>query len=357
MDIKENKSPLAGPLQQVLKRHYDHMLRQAVEVALLTGFVPFYIRRHHGIPLPFIPELGTFVWTVEAIDKQDKRHEVGLLCYRVHMLVGPVKSESVHIMNWHTPMSTFTSQIYSPLRYVLEMHDLYKMAIFIAMEKEKWNTHKHLVVSEKLDLKDPTPSGIQLLDDMRRYSLTGQHNMMRDAMSHYYSRRDNKQLASVVDANHHWVNLEFSKDDSSAQAIPHIMPPNSSTEELSLLQSTDVLPQLREQYQNAVHVFFNGLNMPHTGAKYVGTSGSEQASRAQHVTVLAMCHFLERVAEHMYAECFGVPDTNVTCVLIPRSRFEISGADDIKVLTECGVLTPGDKSRIRKMYVGSEMDI
>jgi hypothetical protein len=355
--LTEGGAELASPLRRVIQDHYAVILRQAVEVALLTGFVPFYLRRQEGVVLPWIPELGSFVWTVEQINKRG-RDDVGLLRYRVRMLAGDVKDEDMFIVNWHSPQINPSIRLYSPIRYLYEAHVEFRKAQVIALEKERWNTHKHIVVSEKLDLKDPTPSGIQLLDDMRKYSLTGQHNMMRDAMSSYYSRRDKAPLQSVVDANHLWVNEEFSKDPSSAQAVPHIMPPNSLTEELTALGSTDVLPQLREQYHNAVHVFFNGLNMPVSGAKYVGAGGSEIASRAQHVSVLGMCKFLQGVAETMYAQSFGVPRSVVRCTLTPRSRLEITGADDIKVLVECGVLTPADKARIRKMYIGgASMDV
>lgn len=359
VELYENRQPLTPELGLLLSKHYSQLLRQAIEVALVTGFVPFYIRRRQGIPLAFIPELGTFVWTTVVQDKSSNRVPSGILKYAVRMLVGTVKDEDIHVVNWQVPLNGGTQvSLHSPLWYVFSMHRAFDMALKMSLEKERWNTHKHLVVSEKLDLKDPTPSGIQLLDDMRRYSLTGQHNMMRDAVSDYYSRRDNRKLHSVVDANHQWIYSEFfDKGDSSAQAMPHIMPPNSLTEELSLLQSTDVLPQMREQYQIAVHTFFNGVNMPTTDAKYVGAAGSEQASRAQHVSVLAMCKFLQGVVEHMHAISFGVEEGTVTCVLQARSRFELSGSDDIKNLLECGVFTNLDKARLRKLYVGSATNI
>ena len=375
IQLTENNSQLKAPLHSLLVRHYSQVLRQAIEVALLTGFVPFFIRRQDGVPLPFIPEIGTFLWTVEPISdrvgrsgggaaatqhsgaKRRRNESTCLLRYRVQMLVGDVKDEQVLVVAWQPPYKNSRQVLPSPLQYLFDQHTMLTAGLHIVMEKERWNTHKHLVVSEKLDLKDPTPSGMQLLDDMRRYSLTGQHNMMQGAMSHYYSRRDKTRLESVVDANHAWVLSEFSKDDSSAQALPHIMPPNSETSELTPLLSNDVLPQLRQQYHESVHVFFNGLNMPHAGAKYVGSSGSEQASRAQHVTVLGMCDFLQRVAANMYSESFDVPVGDVTCKITARSRLEINSTADIKALVECGVITDNDKARLREMYLGREMDV
>jgi hypothetical protein len=97
--------------------------------------------------------------------------------------------------------------------------------------------------------------------------------------------------------------------------------------------------------------------MPNTSTKYVGAAGSEQTSRGQHVTVLAMCKFLQHVAEVMYAKCFGVEHHAVQCLLLPRSRFEIAGADDVKNLLECGVLTEFDKTNLRKLYIGADMDV
>jgi hypothetical protein len=70
-----------------------------------------------------------------------------------------------------------------------------------------------------------------------------------------------------------------------------------------------------------------------------------------------MCKFLQVVAETMYARSFGVSRSVVRCTLTPRSRLEITGADDIKVLVECGVLNNLDKARIRKMYIGGNMDV
>lgn len=373
-DIKltERGADLKPALHKMLTYHYTHMLRQAIEIAVLTGFVPFYVRRRNGVPLPFIPELGTFTWSVEVVPSRTNQPSKGadgvgikrrrfetscLVRYRVRMNIGDVKDDEVNIVPWQSPIVVPDMRMPSPMQYLFTQHELYRETVNFVIEKERWNTHKHLVVTEKLDLKDPTPSGMQLLDDVRRYSLTGQHNMMQGPMSHYYSRRDKSRLESVVDANHAWVNSEFMKDDSSAQAVPHIMPPNSETSELTPIVYNDVMLQMREQYIHSVNVFFTGASTLATSHKYFGTSGTELTSRSQQAYVLGMCRFLEHTAAMMYCACFDVAIDAVHCSLTARSRLEITSVADIKALVECGVMTDQDKARVRSMYIGNDMDV
>ena len=362
--IRENGSSINVLLDKKIHAAYLQCMRSAVEMAIACGFVVFYRRKIDNIWMPCVPELGTFTWSVEVRDgsshKRKREYNNGLLVYRIKMLVGNLKPSDLHVVNWMSPM--YVAQMYrsvsdtldTPLKFVLAAHNRVEIATVAAMEREVWNGQKHVIVTEQLDLKDPTPSGIQLLDEMRRYSLTGNHAQEHNQRMLSFNMKKQTTLNTVVDAKFHFINSEFNKTlrDTDIPIQTHILPPNVQATEMQALEKSDTLETLKDSFHNAVYTFFNGSS-PLTGgsSKYIGSAAQDHVSRSQQVSVISMCNWLQHACAQMYAVCFDIDKENVEVRMAARSRFEITNVDDVKKLVEANILTPKDCLKLREWYM------
>lgn len=358
--IKERDKSLDAGLLKNIHDIYMECLRASVEMAITCGFVAFYVRRVGGIPVPFVPPPGTFTWCVLVADQHNngkRKRNHAILEFSINMTCGHIKSEEMHIVNWRTPsLITKEDQLISPLENVLSTYNNFTHVLKMSQKKETWNSEKHVVVTEQLDIKDPTPSGIQLLDDTRRYSLSGQRGQNGHG-SRLYTRVNNQNIdfSSVVDAKFHWIKSQFPCDDNGTTHT-HIMPPNTEVTELTALQNSEMLYMLQEMFHTAVYTFFNGSSplTTNTGGKYMGSATQDHVSRAQQVAVISMCNWLQRVCTIMYSTSFKVPENSVTVTIAARSRFEINGTDDVKTLVDAQVLTALDTLKLRALYMGED---
>lgn len=353
--IRENGHELNPNLRSFIRNRFMECLKEAVEMAMTCGFVAYYTRRVDGIYMPFVPALGTFTWSVIPSDsavRKRKRYtaEHNLIEYKVKMIVPGVRAEELHIVNWMAPVHSDT-ELPSPLDFILEAHRRLEMATQASIDREMWNGQKHVMITENIDLKDPTPSGIQLLDEMRRYSLTGNHG--QEHQQRLMAMDRNKIFNTVVDAKFHFIRSEFKKVESEHD-IPvqtHVLPPNMQVAEMSGLDKSDTLQTLRENFHDSVYTLFNGSSPLTSSSKYVGTAAQDHVSRAQQVAVTAMCNWLQMVCAKMYSTCFEVEEKTVNVKMAAKSRFEIQNTEDVKKLKECGVLTDHDCRELRQWYM------
>ena len=360
--IEEQGNVINANLMDKISAQYMSCLRSAIEMNMVCGFSAFYIRRVAGIPMPFVPELGTYTWSVTTMDKKhaSKRRRLDhahILCYTINMLAGNVKADELFIVNWVHPIRKIRHErVSSPLAHVLKAYEHLQVTMSAKIARDTWNAHKHVVLTEILDLKDPTPSGIQLLDDLRRYQLTGAHKQS-SASSRMYTTVDQRpvKITTVVDAKLHWMQRQFD-DRGDESVVTHMLPPNMQAMELNALADGETIAEIQEKFNGVVHTFFNGSTPITSGAKYVGAAAQDHVSRSQQVTVMAMCAWLQTFAEHMYCSCFKVDSSTVQCLLPARSRFEISSTDDVKTLVDAQVLTESDRQLIRKLYLGEGSD-
>ena len=361
IQIRENQRPVAALLAKVIQQHYRQFLHNALEMSYVCGFCAFHVRRDNDIPLPYVLPLGSFTWSVEVSEPHSKKRKyedhTPFCKYRVRMLYGNIKESDIHIVNFEAPMLTGPAQkqhdhlddaflrLQTPLAHILEKFEIVRTCMRVVFECNKWNINKHLVVTENLELKDQTTSGIQLLDEFRRYSLTGTHSMMREGILKLRTR-ENKDLGTVNDAAMHWMHDQFS-DEKDAKV--HMMPPNMQIQELKNIDYGKDLQFFAEDFLTAVYAFFDLPRTKEVAGSKTSASG-EIMSRQQHLNILHTCKYLEHVAAVAYAVCFHTDVRNIEFNIIPQNRLDINSAADVKALCDANVFPEGQRGQLKNLY-------
>lgn len=349
MQVLEKNSKLKEDLNAEIIQHYVNFFSNSLELAHICGFVPFCVKKINGLPLPFCLELGTFAWTAEetnSVSKSDgsKRHKKNaILQWKVQPVYGSIDVNDIYIFAYSNPTSyNMKKPNFSLLHNLLEKFKILKHLHSTSLNNTVWNQYKHVVLTETLDLKDQTTSGIQLLDQLRRYSMAGDTGGQRDTTM-MYTRQNNSKLNSVNEAKFVWAADQFSLDDNSKA---HILPPNMNVVELNSMNMAPELEFYTNLFAREVYTFFDQANVQDiSGAR--STSGSEQVSRQQHLKILFWCRWFQELGQFAYAQCFKIPKSNVTFKISPQSRLEINNIADIKPLVESQLLTTGDKNKLR----------
>lgn len=360
INCRENRRPITASLLKVIRQHYRQFLHNALEMSFVCGFTAFHVRRENDIPLPFVLPLGSFTWTAEACEPHSKKRKyedhTPICRFRVRMLYGNIKESDIHIINFETPMFVPLNsrhelnddaflRLQTPLAHILEKFEIVRTCMRVVFECNKWNINKHLVVTEKLELKDQTTSGIQLLDEFRRYSLTGTHNMMREGILKLRTR-ENKDLATVNDAAMHWMTDQFSEEKD---AKVHMMPPNMQIQELSNIDYGKDLQYFSEDFLTSVYAFFDVPRTKDVSSSQTTASG-EMMSRQQHLNIINTCKYLEHVATMAYAVSFHIDPNTVEFSITPQNRLDINSSADVKALCDANVWSEGERGQLKKLY-------
>jgi len=338
IEITENAARLNAGLQRHLNAMLPRFLTECLEAAIVCGFAPYTMVMRGGLPHFVAFPLGTFSWTVE-----DDPHHPAPLRYNVRYKDGSIAPERVYVMVWQPPCLAPYS---GPLQYLVQLHATRMRQFETVRASERWNAEKHVAVTEKVDLKDPTTSGIQLLDDLRRYNLTGTHSALSGGVA--LRAGGSGKLGSVTEGNFHWLDRVFKGNDERPVGV-HGLPPNMEVHELAGMDASPLLELFSEMYQAEVHKFFD---MPaHSQLTSAKTGGAhDQISRQQYLNTQQFIRFLERVVADAYGRAFANA-RNVTVHLTSIPRLELKSIDDIKTLTEVGLLNPQDRARIRAMFM------
>jgi len=357
---KEGGRALSPKLLAVVRKHYRHFLHTALEQGFVCGFCAFHVRRDRDVPLPFVLPLGSFSWQVEPCESHSKRrkYEDGSpLCrYRIQILHGNIRDSDVHVINFDPPMFVCPArgrepdalyELQTPLAHILEKFEIVRTFMRVVFECGKWNIDKHLVVTEKLDLKDQTTSGIHLLDEFRRYSLAGTHGHMRDGILKLRTR-DNKDLSSINDAAMHWMQDQFNQGQKDAKV--HMLPPNMEVQELTNINYGSDLQFFQEDFLTSVYAFFDLPRVKDVGTSQASAAGNDAMTRQQYLNVLHLCRHLEHVAEAAYAVSFHLDMHDVTFTITPQNRLEINSAADVKALCDADVFPVHQRSKLQKLY-------
>lgn len=356
--IKENNRIIKPELSKILNKHYHKFVFDAMKMAYICGFVPFYITRHNDLRIPIVMVAGSFSWSVELCGKYQKRRkfEIHDKCsrYLVHVHTNLVKESDVHVINFSNPVLHNDGKTCYPImalyRLYMQLQDVQK----IIQEANLWNKDKHVAITEQFDLKDQTTSGIELLDEVRRYTLTGQSGIapiVRMRRAHAGSASDST-LHSVNDANMHWLSKQFEGGDDGKSAKFHLLPANMNLSELNTISVGTELQVLIANYRTSVHDFFDMPNTEAASSKGGSVIGS-QLSRQQYNQVLATNKFVESMLETAYRLQFNLDETvNVDVRLHPQSRLEINNFADIKAVSEIeGFLSGGEKQQIKDLFL------
>ncbi len=358
LQFQEQGKALAPELLRILTSHYRNFLKNAMQQCFICGFVALYVRRINGIPLPFVMPMGSFTWTTEIIGQSGKRKRIdttNFVCqYRVNVVHGPIKESEIHIVNWRDPVLYFQQDLggYSPIDHLLQKSERVEATFRMLAECNKWNSEKHVAITESVDLKDQTTSGIQLLDEMRRYTLTGQHGhgpmgVMR------MKNRNNQSLDTVNEATMHWLRDQFQGDEKGKNANFHCLPANMNVQELSTIETGRELQIMIQDFSSSVYAFFDVPRLTDLGGPSTIAAG-EQMSRHQYLNVLATCQFMEYLATSAYAVSFNVDKTQIKISLNPQTRLEVHSAADIKALADAELLNPADRENIKKLFTSRD---
>lgn len=344
-EITERGQSLNSKLVMHINRHLNEFIHSAIEMAHLCGFVAFYIKKIESIPTFITLPLGTFSWYVEL---NSKPSDAEVLSYRVNYFGGGISEKDIHIFNFVQPTFDPTGSILSPMETIYDNYCLKMVQMNTVLQSEKWNMSKHLAVTEKIDLKDPTTSGLALLDDLRLYNLTGQHsNMDAHRLLNYHSSHNHTQNAAQ--GTFQWINNVFTNENKERSAQVHILPPNTAIQELSSMEYSSLYEYLATQFENSVYLFFDLA--PILSNQQNNANLDTQTNRHQQNKIEAMSSFCERLIVRAYSVAFNVNESEVTCQLKPMPRLQINGIDEFKSLSEAGIMNPQDKMKIRSMFM------
>jgi len=91
-----------------------------------------------------------------------------LASYEVRVASGAVPQKAVFVFETETPVVRAGAELSSPLLGVHRQYVVWQEAMAQLAVTGEWNRVKHLAVTERIEVKDQTTSGIQLLDEQRR---------------------------------------------------------------------------------------------------------------------------------------------------------------------------------------------
>ena len=382
MQWQEGGKDLIAPLERHMRTHYDAFLRHAVELCIYAGFVPFYIHRVKNVATPVCLPPGAFTWWTEFADAERKRREAsgaagsggpvsggpvsgeeagpdlqlefqrGVLVYRVRPKGGcPVDAKKIYVFPWMAPTAysaraSVFQRMHSPLSGLLRLYVMREQVRQQITEVTMWNSQKHLCLSENVDLKDQTTTGIQLLDELRRYKLTGAHAGMRDGVR--MRSRQNIDITNVNEGQFQWIHSEFNSERTPGAQV-HILPPNHQITELAPIPHSEAMQYADEAFSRAVAAFFD-VPVHDGSAKDRTAAAIEQTSKTQYEVILNMTRFLGQLGEEAYARSFGLKPNSVRLTITPQPRVDMTAAGDVKDLLEAGVFREFDKPKLRKRY-------
>lgn len=345
VEFKENGKNLDSTLSKIINNDMNQFLFSAIEMVYVCGFAAFHVVRINNIPRFKILPLGTFTWFTEL---DSKKRSGNIVRYRVICNDGSVSEDDIHIFDYETPILTNSQEIISPLNYILSLQNAKNVQLKSVLESSKWNCDKHIAVTEQIDLKDPTTTGLSLLDDLRRYNLTGKHSGMDSHSLLKIKNHQNVDLDTATQGTFSWVHKVFS-DEDGAQAKVHILPPNTNIQEIGNLEYSQLYQYLDEQFNNAIFHFFDML--PPTVNANSNSTETLQMTKNQHARVKQMSHWCEQLLSLAYATAFNVRPETVECKITPIQRLEVKGLSDFKVLQDSNILTQQDKMKIKSMFL------
>lgn len=361
IEIMENDNPVKDKLKTIINQQYKKFFKSAIISALSTGFVCFTIKKRDGINMPECLPLGSFVWCCISTDrlKPHLRERQGLIGYDVSHQLSNVSNTRIFVVAFEDPVCLMNSaHLVTPMFGLVQKYRDMLTAIESSIAGNAWNSSKHLVFSEKIDLKDQTTTGIQLLDEQRRYHLTGQYNQMFHNNLMRLQDRDGYWQHSVQTGLDYHIRSEFSDDKheqvsvGSKRACCHVMPPNIDVQELNPVNTISDVDSVQQRFAEDVRAYFN-LNSRAFGKSQFSAS-IEAMTEDQYRQHKQMCKFLEDLSAYAYSKCFDVEPSNVKFTVTPVTKIDLTEPENVKKLADAEVLSEGNKSVMRKKLKISE---
>ena len=352
--LKEQNKPLTASLQRKYGPYMAEFCKCALEMAHVCGFVAFVVKRRDNIPYPVILPLGSFIWSVQEVTSETRKRKhdnLSLYYYEVKCIHSSTKNEDIHVIPFKQPRLGMSQFAPSPLDALFEQHLNLKRLQMKHDLINTWNSTKHITTSERIDTpKDPTHESLRLLDEFRRYTLTGDHVAIR--YSEQLMRSQKGVKLNATDGHMHWVTQVFETDDETEKIKTqvHALPPNTDVSEMGALTLSNSCEEALSSFQQQVYLFFNMA---------MGTDVSNVNKNATFIAKIevqqmrGMVLFLQKLCMVAYARAFNCDVETVSCELPLPSGMYMNTADDVKKLTESNMFTPGDQSKIRTAVMQS----
>lgn len=361
IEVEEQGSKVDKKLEQIINTHYKRFFKTAIVNAIATGFVCFTLKKIDGIAMPECLPLGSFEWTVTFGQRLKKgmREKQGLVAYEVQHAIPGLSEQQIFVYPFEDPVYVQpVLHLPTPMYGLMMKYRDMQNAVEASIRGNAWNSSKHLVFSERIELKDQTISGLQLLDEQRRYHLTGTHQNMFNQNFLRLQDRDGYWKKSVQDGIHHHINDQFSDSSSgpgvgSKRACCHIMPPNIDVQELGPVSTISDVDAVQQRFATDVQAFFN-LNTQVLSQSKGSNASVEAMNEDQYRQHKQMCVFLERLSQYAYSKCFGVEEKTVKFTVQPVVKQDLSDPENIKKLADAEVLSEGNKLQMKKKLKISE---
>lgn len=319
-----------------LQLRYKVFARECVEYMYVCQFIPWYIERVNGEAIPRTLPLGSFTW--QAHFKKDwEQHQGGWpIKYVLNGIDFDLDKLNVQIFYVVQPLYR---EMASPMDTLNEYHKQASLARSDVASSVKSSLTSLVLVSETVDNKIQTESGLDILDASRRYNVGGKTANDYQQRQLLTATTTGAVLDNVNEAQMCWLSAVQQQHENLGISL---VPPNSQiTQVTAPALTSDVMTRFQEHYRMSVHAHFN-VRLSH------GTSTNGGASQAadtpgtlteQHNSVLNVSRFLEDFLPQVYKAALKVTGV-VTCSLELVNKLEINSVADVKVLCECGILGP-----------------
>lgn len=332
MHISESGKRLNQEFAETIHAHFVKFAADAIAMHYMCGFVAYYIESRDGIRLPYTLPLGAFTWSVERMQRDDR---VWPFYVKIKGIECSFDERRVHIFTHGVPSRNV---LYSPMDDVIRLLTNYA-TIHDSITSTLRNSDKvNVLISEKIDIKDQTLNGIQMLDDARQYMVKGSTPL------HQYELG-----VRLAGARTDTVNLEREyamqqTNEKQRQIELTSIPPNSQVTAVAMNSpQTDILKESYAQYVSACHAYF-GIGAP------TSTSSSSEADVPTETETNSNAAFVSQMLQELlreaYAGCFRVEVRQVHVKIPPPQVLEVKHVADIKTLFECGVFTPHELKKL-----------
>jgi hypothetical protein len=332
--ISEAGKRLNQDFTETIHGHFVKFAADAIAMHYMCGFVAYYIETRNGIRLPFTLPLGAFTWSFERMQREDR---VWPFYVKIRGIECSFDERRVHIFTHNIPSRNV---LYSPMDNVVRLLKNYT-TIHDSITSTLRNSDKvNILISEKIDIKDQTLNGIQMLDDARQYMVKGSTPLQQYELG-----------VRLAGTRTDTVNLEREYAMQQTNEKQHqieltSIPPNSQVTAVAMNSpQTDILKETYTQYVSACHAYF-GVAAPASAGPGSDADGSAPASAEATNNVAFVCQMLQELLQEVYAACFRVEVQQVHVKIPPPQILQVKQVADIKTLFECGVFTPQELKRL-----------
>ena len=320
IDVLAQFKTLKTELADFIEPYFANFLNCALECMLVCGFVVFTSKQHtlhdKEIEIPVVLPLGSFLWEVRPVSKDTNKHFVknkALYYYEITCIHHDLKPHELHIWSIRNPVPS--NQI-MPSRFDGILADFLELQNFEIMIRriDEWNSMKHITTSESVSIpRDQTTDGISLLDDFRRYIMSGQHSGISSNYMVMCGAEENNAREDPSNLANSWIqNFSFSAGKGDSTCV-HLLPPNTITNELGPLELKHNRDEFYKRFRKNVMGFFEITPFDEVG----GQNSGNIAYEVQVIGMRRLSQLSIDMLEHVYAQTFEIDIQNVK-ISMPR---------------------------------------